>query len=310
MLKLITAALSAAALAGCVGGLEMNTPNGGDGQGGGGGTDPNLDLTEAKALYDNNVYEIQKTRCGACHMDTGPVGNLTGYIAADPARGYETVTGFQSVVGNFTSAVAGVIVKLDVPGGHPAGAAYQYTEDELAAITEWLDKEVELRSKVPEGGGTDTGGGGGGETPAAATNRLMAEWSGCMSLDNFNAANMGPAWGNLSTNNNQECENCHVSGAEGFIASTLPEPFFNVISSNKYYMLQYFTVDLANGVANAAIKINETSFIGVSDGQDPHRQHPRFDPLDNEGMDALRQFYELTNARKVAGTCDPSRIIE
>jgi hypothetical protein len=307
MFKLITAAVTAAGLAGCVGGLETGMPD--PDELGPGGAPAGVDLAEAKALYDANVYTIQKTRCGACHMDTGPVGNLTGYVASDPARGYETVTGFQSVVGNFTSAIAGVIVKLDVVGGHPAGAAYQYTEQELAAITEWLDKEVELRSKAPEG--SDPGGGGGGsETPAAATNRLMAEWSGCMSIDNFTAANMAEAWGDLATQNNQECENCHVSGAEGFIASEAPEPFFNTISTNKYYMLQYFTVDLTGGVENAAIKINQQSFLGVSDGQDPHRQHPRFDMPENEGMTALTNFYNLTLARQTAGGCDPSRLAE
>ena len=86
------------------------------------------------------------------------------------------------------------------------------------------------------------------------------------------------------------------------------EAVFDTVDTNKYYMLQYFTVDLSAGVAMAKVIINQTSFMGVSQGQDPHREHPRFDALNNQGMTALQTFYDSTMASVTAGGCGPSRL--
>jgi hypothetical protein len=73
-------------------------------------------------------------------------------------------------------------------------------------------------------------------------------------------------------------------------------------------MLQYFTVDLTQGTANAKVIVNTTSFAGVANGHPPDNEHPRFNPTNNQGMTALNQFYTLTTQRMAAGTCDPSRL--
>ncbi|MCE9573507.1 MAG: hypothetical protein K8W52_10140 [Deltaproteobacteria bacterium] len=283
---------------GCVGSLET-TPPGGPGPNPGGPDAGNVSATNAKPEFDQNVYPIVKAKCIGCHSSAGPAGNVTGFVATDAAQGYVTLTGYTALVGNYTPTSAALLNK--VSAGHQG---ITYTADELSKITGWLEKEASLRS----GAGPDPTPQPGTESPSAATERLLKQWSGCMSLANFTQANMADAWGNLTTTNNQECKNCHVSGAEGFIATDVPEPFFNVVSSDKYYMLQYFTVDLSGGTAAAKVIINTTSFNGVSQGQDPHRQHPRFNATDNNGMRALQSFYDLTTARMAAGTCDPSRL--
>ena len=223
---------------------------------------------------------------------------------------HTTIVGYTAVVGNFTTATAPVLLKIQ--NGHQA---ITYSSDEVNKITAWLDAEVLWRN-APAGGGTGSGTGSGttgGETPAQATQRVLAQWSACMTKTNFDAANMAGAWGNMTANNNQRCSNCHAAGDGGFIASVDSQLFFDVVSSNKYYMLQYFSVklDLTN-LANSKIEINTKSFLGVSTGQDPHREHPRFNATTNNGMTALNTFYNTTmmavTAAGPTGTCGPSKL--
>jgi mono/diheme cytochrome c family protein len=312
MRAVLFAAIASIGLVGCVG--ELDTTGGGDNTGGdnnndndNGGTQ-NPDSSAARKAYDDNVHSIMAAKCIACHNVAGPVSNLSGFVHSDASKAWETITGFQSVVGNFTPTLAGVLIKVDIPAGHQGQS---YTSDEKNKITDWLNEEVLWRNQTP--GGTDPGPGtGGGETPAQATQRVLAEWSACMTKANFDAANMASAWGNLTANNNQRCSNCHASGDGGFIATVQSQIFFDVISQNKYFMLQYFTVklDLAN-LAESKVEINRQSFLGVSQGQDPHREHPRFNATNNNGMTALTNFYNRTmEAYNNSATtpCGPSKL--
>lgn len=320
MRAVLLAAIASIGLVGCVGELDTTGPGtgtgtgdgtgNGDGTGDGTGTGTSGDSTAAKKLYDDNVHSIMSTKCVGCHNAAGPVGNLSGFVSTDAAKGWETITGFQSAVGNFTPTLAGVLIKVDVAGGHQGQT---YSSDEKNKITDWLNAEVLWRNQGT-GTGTGTGSGSGTptESPAQATARVLAAWSGCMTKTNFDAANMASAWGNLTANNNQRCSNCHASGDGGFIASIDSQLFFDVISTNKYYMLQYFTVklDLAN-LANSKVEINQQSFLGVSQGKDPHREHPRFNATTNNGMTALKSFYDTTMAAVTAAGpngCGPSKL--
>jgi len=134
-----------------------------------------------------------------------------------------------------------------------------------------------------------------------------------MTKTNFDTANMANAWGNMTANNNQRCSNCHAGGDGGFIASPTSQLFFDVVSSNKYYMLQYFSVKLdLTDLTKSTVEINTKSFLGVSTGQDPHREHPRFNATTNNGMTALKTFYDTTMAAVTAagptGMCGPSKL--
>ena len=61
----------------------------------------------------------------------------------------------------------------------------------------------------------------------------MSQFAGCMTITNFNTANMANAWGNLQAKNGSECKRCHATGGEGFIASTNAQVMFDTISTNK-----------------------------------------------------------------------------
>ena len=316
MRAVLLAAIASIGLVGCVG--ELDTTGGGgsntdtdtdndndnDNDNTGGG-----DSTAAKKLYDDNVHSIMATKCLGCHNVAGAVGNLSGFVSADASKGWETITGFQSVVGNFTPTLAGVLIKVDIAGGHQGQT---YSSDEKNKITDWLNAEVLWRNQGTGTGSGSGSGSAGGESPAQATQRVLAAWSACMTKTNFDAANMASAWGNMTANNNQRCSNCHASGDGGFIATVDSQLFFDVVSTNKYFMLQYFTVklDLAN-LANSKVEINTKSFLGVSNGQDPHREHPRFNATQNNGMNALNTFYNTTMAAVTAAGatgCGPSKL--
>jgi hypothetical protein len=281
---------------GCVGDLSPNA--GGDDDNTGSGSS-----NVARQIFDQKVYSIVKNKCSGCHLSTGPVGNVTGFVSPTVDNAHETIVGYQAVRGNFTTATAGVLLKIQAAGGHHGVSVY--TTDEVSKITEWLDAEV---ANQMGGSGTTTTG---GETPAAATARVMGAWSACMDKTLFDQAQMSQAWGNMTASNNQRCEGCHATGAEGFMATTDSQFMFDTISSNKYYMLQYFSVSGLDNPATAKMVINQTSFMGVSQGQDPHREHPRFNATDNAGMTALTKFYGAVDmARIAAGTagCGPSKL--
>ncbi|MDX2094273.1 MAG: hypothetical protein SFX73_40965 [Kofleriaceae bacterium] len=304
MRSILLAAITTVSLVGCVGGLESGSQSpdpleSPDGDGNDNGDNPaGGDLTAAKQIFDDKIFAvIQKCGGGACHAENATSATLTRFVATDAARGWTIATNYQSLVGNFAPSAAPILTFIK-PGTHKG---VTWTPDEETKITEWLNKEVELRN------GQTTTPPPGTESLSAATERVLSEFAGCMTLQNFQASNM-KAWGDVDCQNNQECENCHATGGEGFIASQAETQFYNVVSTKKYFFLQYLTVDLTLGAPQAKVVVNETSFRGVYNAKDPHREHPTFN-LDNEGMTALRQFYDLTMARKAAGQCDPPRAL-
>lgn len=294
MRNILLAVTAAAGLVGCVGGIDMpNTPptptTPPPGSVGDGGTGPAA--AEARKLFEDNVYLIADAKCGGCHSSAGPSGNVTGFVAPTKTDAYVTAVSYQAVVGDWTPAGAPLLTKI--AAGHQG---IVYTDDEKSKITAWLNKELEARA----------GGGGGGttqpppgESPAEITLKLTKEWSGCMTLANFTAANM-KAWGNMRADNSA-CKTCHDNGEYGMIAQDIDNPYFTVLSTDKYYMAQYFSVD----VPNKKMIINTKSFTGVGTATPPHTQHPRFNLTGSTGLAALQKFYDSTMAAKTAGTCGP-----
>jgi cytochrome c553 len=282
--------VAAAGLVGCVGGIDTpTTPTTPPSDGvGGGGTGPAA--AAARKLFEDNVYPIVAAKCESCH-GPAPSGNTTGFVATTKTDAYVTAVGYQALVGDWTPTGAPILLKI--AAGHNGQT---YTQDEKDKITAWLTKELESRAGGTPTGPTD-------ESPAAASLRLTKEWSGCMTLANFQTAKMTD-WGNMRANNSA-CRTCHGAGEYGQIADSVANPFFTVISTNKYYMAQYFTADLSGGVANAKMIINTRSFTGVGSGLAPHIEHPRFKLDGSAGMIALQKFYDLTMAAKTAGTCGP-----
>ena len=135
--------------------------------------------------------------------------------------------------------------------------------------------------------------------PALTPMQVLAQWSGCMSLTDFQTANMAEAWGNMAASNNQLCRNCHGDGGFSFIASLDENFFFTTMSEHSSYMVKFFSLQGTDVIVNTGSVQNAgVTLVG----------HPRFDPVNNPGMLALKTFYDATKARQVANTCDPARM--
>jgi len=283
----------------------------------GSGTNPSPvppSQSQARQMFDQNVYPIISkdqaagtSGCagtGGCHNTPG--ATPTQFLAANATDAYATATSFQSLVGNFTTASAGIITKIQ-PGPHN-GRTYSATEQK--AITDWLAQEVVERTGNT--GGTGSGSGSTTESPGQATARLLNEWSACMTEANWTTAGMTTAWGNMQTNNGSRCESCHATGGQGFIASEIQDTgpsgpgMWTVVSTNEYYMVQFFTVDLTQSPAK--VMINHVSFDGVANALPPHTEHPTFNSTNNNGMTALQKFYDLTTTAVTAGNCGAPKL--
>jgi hypothetical protein len=290
------ALIASVGLIGCVG--SVDPPSGEIDPGTNVGPNPTMaDLTEAKRLFDQNVFPTLTAKCsgGACHSETAQGSTLTRFVATDASKGWETAINYTGLIGNFTTS-APILTRVE-----PAHKGVSYDQAEKDKIVAWLAKEVELRNGQPNEPVKP-----GGETLSQAADRVMSAFAGCMTLANFQTANMAQAWANLQSNQGQ-CRVCHTSGDGGFIANTSANIAFTVISSKKMYWLQYFTVDLTGGAAAAKVIPNKVSFTGVYNRQVPHAAHPTFQYPNNAGVTALQTFYDATVATLGSG-CLPKTL--
>jgi hypothetical protein len=147
-----------------------------------------------------------------------------------------------------------------------------------------------------DGGGPGGQADGGVKQPDALTIDLKAifrDWSGCMTLANFQAANMTSAWANLTTSDGKQCVNCHGQGEFNFIASDDEAAFFAGLSQHSYFMVMYFSVD----PATKKVIVNTTSFKGAA----AKPGHPKFNTDANPGITALQAFHASTAANTACG---------
>lgn len=318
MRAVLLAAMASIGLVGCVGGIDQGTMPGGTNPppgsvGSGTNPPPSGSSGQARQMFEQNVYPIISKDSSAatsgcagagCHSTQGATPVM--FVAPDLADAYATITSYQSVVGNFTTATAGIITQ--VANGHQSRS---YTDTEKKAITDWLAQEVTERSGT---GSTGSGSGSATETPGQATARVLNQWSACMTEANWTTANMTTAWGQMQANNGSKCEDCHATGGQGMIATEIQDSgasgpgMWTVVSTNEYYMVQFFTVDLSQGTAAAKVIVNTVSFNGVASGTPPHTEHPTFNATNNQGMTALQKFYTLTQTAVTAGNCGPTKL--
>jgi hypothetical protein len=283
----ITSAVMTAVLAlatGCVGGIDDYTPMPATPDAA--TVDPTA--KQGKQLYVTTVHSIMTAKCGtaACHGQTIP--GIYGWVQADANASYDMITGLPTLVGTYTPATAAILTKVDSTVPHYTAT---YTADDKAKITAWLAAEIADRENDPT------------QPQPIDPIQKLREWSGCMSLENFQAANMTQAWGNL-TAQQQLCRNCHGTGLYAFMSGDgqNAQQFFNTITSQRDLLLKYFTVD---GTGQVVINTAAMQNAGVT-----LQGHPRFNPTMNAGMTALAQFHELTLQRQTAAECDPPRLPE
>jgi hypothetical protein len=284
-------------LVGCVGGIS----------GGDDGPPPGDDVVdpppgEAREIFVRDVYPIlaNGNNCTlGCHL----VGSAssTPFLTADAQTSYDQIIGFQSVVGNFTEAGAPVYTKI-VPGPHNARV---YDATQRQKILGWLAAEVEARDVTDPTDPPPT------ETAGQASARLIAEWRGCLNLQDFIDLRFGEVWANKGTNEGN-CEVCHSTGAYGMIATDDNETMYNVLTQNRNYMLFFFQPDVTD-LNNSMMVTNGEHFVTLGQRIPPHQEHPAFNPNDitagvgQSPLGALEELYTRTMAHKnaVPTTCGP-----
>jgi hypothetical protein len=313
--NLLLAAMGTFALAafGCDGGLYDGNepPPVGDGPDAGvvtGGPDAGGNPTaNAKPLFDSTVAPILEGKCSnaACHSGTGT--SPLKFLPPAVTDYYSVVTSYDDrVVGYFDKATAPLLKRI-IPGPHypipGTTGAVTYTPGELTLIQDWMDAEILARAGGTPPDPTDPT----LPTPGELSRQLISEWSGCMSLQIWNEEGVAEAWANKGSGEGP-CIRCHVNGQASFIATDDSERMFNVLVTNKYFMLSYFAADVTD-LSAGTMMVNYDNMMRVGNGEYPHIEHPGFNP-DGEAMDRLNAFYTRTMERKLAGTCDPPRLVD
>jgi hypothetical protein len=243
-----------------------------------------------QTVYTRDVHPaMNKCSGGACHNADAVSAALGKYYLPDAAQAYTKITMAPTIIGSGAQAFSSIApILTKIAAGHQG---VTYSPDEISKITNWLSVETnERKDDMPS-------------MPTVDPKMVLATFSGCLTLADFNTAQMAQRWSALAASNNQKCLNCHQGGLEGFMVSANAQIFFDTITQQSAYMLKYFAVDTNSTPAKVIINTGSMTNAGVT-----LVAHPRFNPTDNIGMTALRQFYDLAVAKQTAGTCGPSTL--
>jgi len=261
-------------LSACTGAVGPNT---------GDDDDDEPDAT-GRELYIANVHPIMARCTGSgCHASDATASAALGkYYVPDAAATYTLIKNSPSIVGDY-SGVAPILTKINA--GHQA---VSYTNVDRDHILDWLAVELTDQQNNPN------------PPPPVDPVALLGTWSACMSLANFETAQMPELMGNASALNGQACKNCHPDGAFGFVTNPDALQYFTVLSTSMSQLVKYFGV--TNGeivVSPGAMNNAGTAIIG----------HPPFTAETLTGYTALTQFYDLTKAAVLAGNCGPPKAV-
>ena len=135
--------------------------------------------------------------------------------------------------------------------------------------------------------------------PMVDTKAAFRQWSGCMTMTNFQSATMMTSWSTLITNDGKSCIGCHDGGAYNFIASDDEPTFFTDLSQHSYFMAMYFKVN----PATMKVEVNTDGFKAANNTTG----HPKFNWSSNQGLTALQNFHAMTAANTA---CEPPRMLD
>ena len=280
MRHLFAVVLGSLFAAGCVGAV------GDEGQGTGPDSGTTTGNKMGATIYARDVHPaLNKCSGGACHNTDAVSGALGKFYAMDATAGYAKIVASPTIIGagaQAFSSVAPILTKIQA--GHQG---VTYSPDDVSKITNWLSVETteHMDGTMPT-------------TPSVDPKQVLRTFSGCLTIADFNTAQMAQKWSALSADNNQKCLNCHQGGGDGFIVNANADLMFKIMSENSAYMLKFFSVDTSGTPAKVVVNTGSFTNAGVTIAG-----HPRFNPTTNIGMTALKAFYDLAMAKQTAGTC-------
>jgi hypothetical protein len=222
-----------------------------------------------QATYAARVSSMMRSQCASCHEAAGAgPAFLGGGGAGDD---YTALRSNARVLGGFEPASALVLTK-----GPHAGSTW-WSAAQQAAIADWFEQERE----GVQGG--DTG-------------DLMATWAGCMTIENWNDSKMA-LWAAKQTDQGNTCGGCHPSGEYGFHASPTSQTMFDQ-QRTAAGIASFFQVGA--GAAGPEVVVSVDKLRNKCSGGNLHPGCA----VDDQYVDYLRRFHELTRATLAAGLCD------
>ena len=151
------------------------------------------------------------------------------------------------------------------------------------------------------GGGAD----GGTGADAAAPADLLAEWSGCMTLERWEASRMG-AWASKPSSLGTICSDCHADGLAFFYASPTSQQMFTY---NQYqrFVGGFFTLTIDEATGQLDIAPAWAKLAAKGEGQN---NHPLYAVGPGERyFQYLEAFARATREARAVGDCGaPSEI--
>jgi hypothetical protein len=227
--------------------------------------------SQGEQMFASTVQPMLRGRCVGCHEGAGAGPPFLGQAGADDD--YDALRANAAVVGSFTAANALLLTK----GSHD-GVTW-WTPAQQSTITAWLDTEA---ANVSVDGVTD----------------VMAVWASCMTLDNWDDSRMG-MWAAKQTEQNATCGGCHADGEYGFHANPTSDIMFAQQRTQRG-ITSFFQVSAAGGTASVV-----PAFDKLRNKCAGGNLHPSA-AVDDQYVEYLQRFYDLTNAMRGAGLCgDP-----
>lgn len=298
------AALGTMALLGpaaCVGELAPgpgtgNSPDAGPAT----GSDADTTGADGEALFAENIAPMI-AGCGVAGCHTGEGTDPLKFLGLGGNENYYgSIVNYAQVHGGWDMSQASMITKLEIAAanGVPHYGYQPWNAEQLTMIDEWFAAEKAARE----------GDNGGGEpvdpTGPTDSRTLLAEWSGCMTLENWEASEMG-TWDNKGTNNGQ-CANCHNEGQFWININPTSEIMFEM---NRYELfITGFFAPKMNPDGTGEVVPAYDKLVRVGQGNQGGSLHPTFNTdIENDVyFQRLTEFYNLTKALKDAGQCGPS----
>ncbi|HEU5059929.1 MAG TPA: hypothetical protein VFU21_25535 [Kofleriaceae bacterium] len=271
------APLAALLVAACTGSYRPVDPDRIPEQGG--------EMTDAERMFADEVAPILAAKCAACHTSVA-AGEHPKFLGEGESSYYDEIVKYPSVTGNFDAGLAGLFTKI--AAGH---YAITYTPAEEQALADWLTAEALARGDGDDDGDID-------QLPAV---NALAEWAGCMSLDDWAASGMA-RWGGKETDEDGPCQTCHDDGLARFFAGPDGTAMFSM-QRFELYIIGFFTVRVEpDGTQEVVPALAKLRRMGTGNF------HPNY-ATDQEGdseFAALEQFHQLTMARRTGGNCGPA----
>jgi len=228
------------------------------------------------------VSPILNASCAGstCHEGTGSPSKFLGQTGTDD--NYDAMIAQPAAHGGYADG-APVLSKVEL--GNHFGTSY--TEAQSQAISDWLVAE---RTAAADGG-----------TPPpviAVAGDPLAEWSGCMTLGNWNQANMGN-WADKQTNGDGPCSTCHNDGEYRFAANGNNETMFRQ-NRTSMYVISFVTVS-TDALGNMEVVPALEKLRRMGNGT---TLHPLYNVNENnqQFLD-LDEFVELTRKTMADGDC-------